>query len=246
MEYEDFRRLQSRLWKWQAISMICIGITIISLVLLIIVSKPESEYESRLESLVEENKRLKSDLEKLRSEYNRLKNEYERLMKEYERLKSYETKEIVSTTHIEETIEVKDWEITVLCVKEAEYIRIDDSFYGAKEGYKIVLVAVRIKNLGERVRSPDIHSFILVTDANKSYESIVFYTIRLERIWKPTEEIKSKAVVYKYLNTFVSLAPNTFTEGNIMFHIPKNEKPIKLYFRVGIIWGKWVVVKLRR
>ena len=132
----------------------------------------------------------------------------------------------------------------VLCVKEAEYIREDDSFYGAKEGYKIVLVAVRIKNLGERVRSPDIYSFILVTDANKSYESI--YAIRLKWILEPTEEIKSKAVVHKYLDTSVSLAPNTFTEGNIMFHIPKNEKPIKLYFRVGIIWGKWVVVKLRR
>ncbi len=150
------------------------------------------------------------------------------------------------TAHLGETIKAGDWEITVLGVKEAMYIKKDDSYYKAKEGYKAVLVALRIKNLGKETKTAsEIWDFILVTNANKSYEGA--YTFNLDYIpsWSITEEVKTKAVAFKELDTSSSLAPDTIIEGDLLFQILEDEEPIKLHFKVGVIGGYEVAIKLK-
>ena len=144
---------------------------------------------------------------------------------------------------IGETIKAEDWGITVLDLRKAEYIRKDDSYYRAKEGYKLVLVRLRIENLGGETRSAsEIWDFILVSNANKSYERV--YTFSLDPIWKATDEVKSKAVIFEELSTSTSLAPNTFIEGDLLFQIPIDEEPSKLHFKVGVVGGYEVTVEL--
>jgi hypothetical protein len=136
-----------------------------------------------------------------------------------------------------------DWEITIEYVKEAKYIKSGESFYGSKEGMKIVLVKIRIKNVGKEVRSAsDVWDFVLVTDENKSYETV--YPASLEWLLTPTEEIKANSVEYSSLETSTSLAPETYTEGHILFQIPTDESPKELYFKIGIIGPKQVKIKL--
>jgi len=156
-----------------------------------------------------------------------------------------ETKSI--TAHIGETIKAGDWEITVLEVKGAEYIKEDDSYYKAKEGKKLVLVKLRIKNIGKETKAvSDIWNFILVSNANKSYEETYTYELEYISKWDVTDEIKSKAVVFEGLDTTASVAPNTIIEGYLLFQIPIDENPAKLCFKVGVIGGYEVSVELTK
>ncbi|RLE54470.1 MAG: hypothetical protein DRJ40_10920 [Thermoprotei archaeon] len=154
-----------------------------------------------------------------------------------------ETKSI--TARIGEPIRAGNWEITVLKIDEAEYIKKDDSYYKAKEGKKLVLVKLRIKNIGKEAKTAsDIWNFMLVSNANKSYEKA--YTYELEYIWDVTDEIKSKAIVFEELDTTASVAPNTIIEGYLLFQIPVSEEPAKLYFKVGVIGGYEVTIELTK
>ena len=127
-----------------------------------------------------------------------------------------------------------DWEITALKVTEATYIRSGSSYYGAENGSKLILIYLRIRNLGKEVKeSSEIWQFTLITDKNKSYDRI--YPLGLKLIFKPSEEVKAKAIEYKDLGLSKSIAPNTGIEGHILFQIPIQENPRELYFKVGII-----------
>jgi len=140
-------------------------------------------------------------------------------------------------------LRIDEWEITITDVKEAKYIRSDDSFYGSKENMKIVLVELKIRNVGKEVSSAsEIWDFLLVSDKNKSYEDIL--PVNLEWIFKPGEEVKATAIKYSGLDTSTSIAPGTDIEGHILFQIPEDESPDKLYFKVGVIGPKQVRVKL--
>ena len=148
---------------------------------------------------------------------------------------------------IGQAVTVSDWEITVLDVKETKYLKSGDSYYAAEEGQKAVIVTLRIKNIGKETKTPsDILSFILVTNTNKSYESKTVYSFKLLWSWNITEEVKTSAVTLNTLNTFASLAPGTYTEGDILFAIPQNETPHKLHFKVGIIGPTEVSITLTR
>jgi len=140
-------------------------------------------------------------------------------------------------------LKVEEWEITVEDVKETRYIRSGDSFYGSKEDMKIILVKLKIRNVGKEVSSAsDIWGFTLVSDKNKSYEDI--YPLSLEWLFEPTEEVKAAAIKYSGLDTSASLAPGTYIEGHVLFQIPVDESPEELYFKVGVIGLKQVRVKL--
>ena len=152
----------------------------------------------------------------------------------------------IKTIHGElaKPIRAGNWEITVLGVKEAVYIREDESYYKAEEGYKVVIVTLRIRNVGKETVSPSsIWKFVIVTNANKSYERT--YTYELTPVFYVTEDIRSKAIMIRTLDTLASLAPSTYVEGDILFQIPKNEKPERLHFKVGIVGGYEVTVELR-
>ena len=122
---------------------------------------------------------------------------------------------------IGKALTVGDWEITVLGVKEAKYLKSGDSYYAAEEGQKAVVVTLRIKNIGKETKSAlDIWSFVLVTNANKSYESKTVFGFKLLLSSDVTEEVKSSAVTVNTLNTFASIAPGTQIEGDMLFAIP--------------------------
>ena len=146
---------------------------------------------------------------------------------------------------IGQTVTVGDWEITVLGVKEAKYLKRDDSYYAAKEGQKAVVVTLRIKNIGKETKTPDIWKFVIVTNANKSYGDEPVYSFKYLLSWDVTEEVKRSAVTVNMLRTFASIAPGTQMEGDILFAIPQNEEPQKLHFKVGIIGSTEVIITLR-
>ena len=141
-------------------------------------------------------------------------------------------------------IKVGDWEITVLDVKESTYVRENNNYYKAKEGYKAVIVTLRMKNLGEETASiSDIRDFIIVSNANKSYGRV--YTYELTYIYPVTEDVKSKAVPFKELDTTASLAPGTYIEGDLLFEMPENEEPVRLHLKIGIVGGYEVAIELK-
>jgi len=147
---------------------------------------------------------------------------------------------------IGKAVTVGDWEITVLGVKEAKYLKSGDSYYAAEEGQKAVGVTLRIKNIGKETKTPsDIWSFVLVTNANKSYENKEVFGFKLLLSSDVTEEVKASAVTVNTLNTLASIAPGTQMEGDILFAIPQNEEPQKLHFKVGIIGPTEVTVTLK-
>jgi len=53
----------------------------------------------------------------------------------------------VTRTSINVAVRVGDWEITVVNVTQATYIRSGDYYYSAAQGFKIVLITLRITNL---------------------------------------------------------------------------------------------------
>jgi hypothetical protein len=162
-------------------------------------------------------------------------------MAAYSVSKAVETKYVSGV--VGRAVTVGDWEITVLGVKEAKYLKSGDSYYAAKEGQKAVVVTLRIKNIGKETKTPDIWKFVIVTNANKSYERISVYSFKYLWSRDVTEEVKRNAVTVNELETFASIAPGTQMEGDILFAIPQNEEPQRLHFKVGIITE--VIVTLR-
>ena len=142
-----------------------------------------------------------------------------------------------------EAIALGDWRITVTSIREGIYVKSDSNYYAAKNDTKIVIVKLRIENTGKETKSlSEIWSFVLVTNTNKSYEKV--YPISLEWVWSPSEEVMSKAISINILDTSKTLAPGTYTEGDMLFLIPVDERPAKLYFKVGVIGPYEVEVKL--
>jgi hypothetical protein len=143
---------------------------------------------------------------------------------------------------LNEPVKAGDWEIVVRNVREAFYIRMDGGYYGAREGQKIVLVRIAVKNIGKEMQRPVLF-IVLVSTANKSYERI--YPLHLNYIWEVSESLKSNAIPYRELDTAVSLAPGTLIEGDVLFQIPKEENPDKIVIKVGLVGGYEITVRLR-
>lgn len=140
-------------------------------------------------------------------------------------------------------IKAGEWEITLEKVSGATYIRSGESYYGAEEGMKLILIRLKIKNVGKEVRSlSDVWDFTLTTNMNKSYEDT--YPISIKWILIPEKEVEAQAVEYHGLEATVSIAPNTYIEGDILFQIPVNEAPEALYFKVGVVGPTQVKIKL--
>jgi len=145
---------------------------------------------------------------------------------------------------IGQAVTVDKWEITVLNVKEAKYLKSGDIYYAAEEGQKAVIATLRIMNIGKETRSvSDLWSFTLVTNVNKSYATVPSY--KLISLWNITDEVKASATTVNEF-MFGSLAPGTYTERDILFTIPQNETPQKLHFKVGIVGPTEVSITLTR
>jgi len=165
----------------------------------------------------------------------------------------YAAKEAVEAATEEKTVEGKggeplklgDWEVTVTTLREEVYVKKRDTYYRAQEGYKVVLIGLIIRNTGKEAKSlSDIWRFTLITDASKSYERGYIFSLQ----WLPhrnvTESIQKRAMEYKELSMASSVAPSTYVEGDLLFQIPVNETPVRLYFEVGIIGGYKVIINI--
>jgi len=150
----------------------------------------------------------------------------------------------VTRASINVTVKVGDWEITVVSMTQATYIKSDDDYYSVAQGFKIVLITLRLTNLGSKTSYiPGIYSFVLVTDAGKSYNRA--YTYELTLVWLVTEDVINNAVTYDALNLFANVAPGTSVEGDIMFQILVTETPTRLHFTVDMFEPVEVVVYLQ-
>ncbi len=128
-----------------------------------------------------------------------------------------------------QTVVAGDWKVTAEDVVETKYIKSGESYYGAPEGMKIILVKMKIENAGSEIKRPtsDLSTPVLVTSAGKSYE--IKYPISLKWIFQPTKEVIEGAVVYMGLDLGNNVAPGAYTDGHLMYLIPEEEKAEKLY-----------------
>jgi hypothetical protein len=128
-----------------------------------------------------------------------------------------------------QTVVAGEWRVMTEDVVETKHIKSGESYYGAPEGMKIILVRMKIENAGSEIKRPmfELSTFVLVTSAGKSYETK--YPISLEWIFQPTKEVIEGAVVYVGLDLGNNVAPGTYTEGHLMYLIPEGEKAEKLY-----------------
>ncbi|WP_167827577.1 DUF4352 domain-containing protein [Pyrobaculum islandicum] len=138
-------------------------------------------------------------------------------------------------------VKAGDWVITAVDVREAAYIRSDSSYYKAKEGHKLVVVRLRVENVGRETNSPPIYGFVLVTDARRSYERI--YPFSLDFVWRVSDEVVKSAVEFRALDTTARVAPGSAAEGDVLFQIPTGERPERLHIRTGIVGGYEIVIK---
>ena len=88
-----------------------------------------------------------------------------------------------------QTVVAGDWRVTAEDVVETKYIKSGESYYGAPEGMKIILVKMKVENAGSEIKRPmfELSTFVLVTSAGKSYETK--YPISLKWIFQPTKEV---------------------------------------------------------
>jgi len=141
------------------------------------------------------------------------------------------------------TVRVGDWEIIVVNMTQAKYIRSDSSYYSAKQGFRIVLVTLKLTNIGNKTHAVgEIWGFTLVTDAKRSYDRC--YTYELTPLWSPniTEDVIKNAATYNGLISFIDVYPGTSVEGDVMFQIPETESPVELHFKIGILFELTEVV----
>jgi hypothetical protein len=123
-----------------------------------------------------------------------------------------------------QTVVAGDWRVTAEDVVETKYIKSGESYYGAPEGMKIILVKMKIENAGSEIKRPtsDLSTPVLVTSAGKSYE--IEYPISLKWIFQPTKEVIEGAVVYMGLDLSSNVAPGAHTDGHLMYLIPEGGK----------------------
>jgi len=152
------------------------------------------------------------------------------------------TQSRVVSARFREAVKLGELEVAVINVRAANYISQDGSYYVADDGYKYVIVTLRIRNVGKASSSPSLYNFLLVTDVDKSYETI--YPSYSNKIRNVSEEIKSISMTVNELKLYKSLAPNTYIEGDILFQIPIHESPKRLHFKTGIIGGYEAVLDL--
>jgi len=146
------------------------------------------------------------------------------------------------TASIGERVSACSWAVTVLSIKTSDYVKIGNSYYMPSEGKKIIVVRLRIENIGNEVQSPlDIWDFTLITDTRRGYSDTSFPGIILFNV---TSEVEAKALAITQLDRTQKLAPGGSIDADIVFEIPANENPAELHYKVGVIGGYEVTVKL--
>ncbi len=142
---------------------------------------------------------------------------------------------------IGETLEADGWRLTVLWVRDAEFIVSDSSVYLPHNGSRVVVVHVKLQNIGNESLHPTAVEAVLVTSSGKSYRSVHPVELKWSLRKPPTEGLRVKPITLT-----VTVAPGTSIEGDLLFEVPVNEKPAELRLKLGVIGGVEFLVKLNR
>ena len=186
-----------------------------------VIVKPGEKREVRLELLPVTIKKSKIDIEVVVGRFREIFTiSFEEFFKPIE-------------VRVGEVFAIGDWEITVAGIKEAQYLAVDDRYYSAKQGMKIVVVRVKVKNVGvKEMYLSNIWGFTLITTARKGYEPA--YTFDLEPIFWPSPDVVASATKCMPYSVFTKVSPGTWTEFDLLFQIPQEEEVAELGFKVGI------------
>ena len=142
--------------------------------------------------------------------------------------------------HVGENLRLGNYQVSILSVKEAEYVKLGENYYKPREGMKFLILRVNVLNVEEHVEMCPCWGIlptewcpfgqpVLITDKGWAYdwESLPGEWIPPEHV---TEEVKKNAVECSIFPAGKSLAPNTYCEGDIFFESPLNENPVKIVF----------------
>jgi hypothetical protein len=143
---------------------------------------------------------------------------------------------------------VGPWEISIVRIVEAEYIRYGDEpdveVYKAREGTRFVIVTARISCT--QVLHPetiDDFNFSVTTSTGREYAfayGCIYESADprcMVRIWNASKELISKALPV-YLHFEIPTLPGSIGENDFIFMIPENEKPLKLRLYIRLSSGE--------
>jgi len=145
---------------------------------------------------------------------------------------------------------VGPWEISIVRIVEAEYIRYGDEpyieVYKAREGTRFVIVTARISCI--QVLHPetiDDFNFSITTSTGREYlfaygcadEFVPVNTRCMVRIWNASKELIDKALPV-YLHFKIPTLPGSIGENDFIFMIPGNEKPARLRLYIKLSSGE--------
>jgi len=144
--------------------------------------------------------------------------------------------------HVGETIYLDDYEVSILSIKEAKYLKFDEYYFKPKEGERLLVLSLKISYRGEEIGSCPIWRYTLVTDKGWAYGEKSEW--ELERISSEdvTEEVRENVLECKSLPGHEPLAPNTWCEGDILFTFPRDENPIKIFLKPFAYYTVEIVV----
>ena len=145
--------------------------------------------------------------------------------------------------NITNTYTIGNWEITVLSVKEAKSIKKGEILLKPENStQKIVVITLTIRNIGEEFNDISDIMYALTTNTTKAYKEASI--LDLNATFVPSESELEKAVLYEPLPSFQSLPPLTYTQGDIIFVITENEKPVILWIKPDIMADDYIPIKL--
>jgi len=142
---------------------------------------------------------------------------------------------------------VGSWEISIVRIVEAEYIRYGDEpdaeVYKAREGTRFVVVTARIKHVSPSMIVDNIDNVSVITSAGREYAFAWRCFDESEdprcmvRIWNASKELISKALPV-YLHFGIPVHQGDVEENDFVFMVPGNEKPVKLNICIRLISGE--------
>jgi hypothetical protein len=142
---------------------------------------------------------------------------------------------------------VGPWEISIVRIVEAEYIRYGDEpdveVYKAREGTRFVVVTARIKHVSPSMIVDNIDNASVITSTGREYAFAWRCFDESEdprcmmRIWNASKELISKALPV-YLHFGIPVYQGDMAENDFVFMVPENEKPAKLKICIRLSSGE--------
>ena len=143
---------------------------------------------------------------------------------------------------------VGPWEISIVRIVEAKYIRYGDEpdaeVYKAREGTRFVVVTARIRCAQALpIVSLDDFNFSVTTSTGREYAfayGCIYESADsrcMVRIWNASKELISKALPV-HLGFGIPAYQGAMEENDFVFMVPENEKPVKLKIYIRLSSGE--------